>query len=246
MADPQFSLNRSSPVPLYHQLAEALEAAIERGDLAPGDRLTNETALTSRFGVSRPTVRRAIQELVDKGFVVRKRGVGTQVIQPQVRRKMRLSSLYDDLLESGQQPTTEVLVLRRDCATDEVSRQLGLEKGEEIVRLERRRLAHGRPLALMRNWMPVAVAGDLDMASLEGSGLYALLRASGIRPRVADQRIGAKAAEASEAAMLAVEPGAALVTSTRTTYDDYGKAFEYATHLYRGDAYWFEITLVER
>ena len=90
-------LDRASPVPLYHQLAMALEAAIHDGRLRPGDRLENELAMTSRLGLARPTARQAIGELVRKGLLVRKRGVGTQVVGAPVRRDMRLSSLHDDL-----------------------------------------------------------------------------------------------------------------------------------------------------
>ena len=83
-------LDRSSPVPLYYQLAQAIEAAIRDGDLAPGDRFENELALAKRLTLSRPTTRRAIQELVDKGLLVRKRGVGTQVVQNPVHRRVEL------------------------------------------------------------------------------------------------------------------------------------------------------------
>ena len=74
-------LERSSPVPLYFQVAQAFEKAILDGELKPGDRFENELALAKRLNLSRPTTRRAIQELVDKGMLVRKRGVGTQVVQ---------------------------------------------------------------------------------------------------------------------------------------------------------------------
>jgi DNA-binding GntR family transcriptional regulator len=90
-------LDRSSPVPLYYQLAQAIEAAIRDGELAPGDRFENELALAKRLTLSRPTTRRAIQELVDKGLLVRKRGVGTQVVQNPVHRRVELTSLFDDL-----------------------------------------------------------------------------------------------------------------------------------------------------
>ena len=84
-------LDRSSPVPLYYQLAQAIEAAIRDGPLAPGDRFENELSLANRLSLSRPTTRRAIQELVDKGLLVRKRGVGTQVVQSPVHRRVELT-----------------------------------------------------------------------------------------------------------------------------------------------------------
>ncbi len=106
-------LDRSSPVPLYYQLAQAIEAAIRDGELSPGDRFENELALAKRLTLSRPTTRRAIQELVDKGLLVRKRGVGTQVVQNPVHRRVELTSLFDDLTRAGQEPTTTAARLPR-------------------------------------------------------------------------------------------------------------------------------------
>jgi len=102
-------LDRTSPIPLYHQLAEAIEAAITCGELGPGDRLENELSLTSRLGLARPTARQAIGELARKGLVVRKRGVGTQVLSRQINRETRLSSLHDDLEAAGRSPKTQLL-----------------------------------------------------------------------------------------------------------------------------------------
>src|SRR3982751_1618818 len=102
-------LDRSSSVPLYHQLAQSIEHAISSGTLAPGDRLENELSLTSRLGLSRPTARQAIQELVKKGLLVRKRGVGTQVVRSQFRRDERLSSLNEDLTKAGRVPSSRLL-----------------------------------------------------------------------------------------------------------------------------------------
>ena len=90
---PPLRVDRSSPVPLYHQVAEQLERAIGDGTLVPGDRIANEISLADQLGLSRPTMRQAIQTLVDKGMLVRKRGVGTQVVQSPIRRTVELTSL---------------------------------------------------------------------------------------------------------------------------------------------------------
>jgi DNA-binding GntR family transcriptional regulator len=110
MAQVELQVDRSSPVPLYYQIAQQLEGAIRSGELKPGERLENEVDLADRFGLSRPTVRQAIQELVRKGMLVRKRGVGTQVVQglrgSEFTRPVALSSLYDDLARTGRRPQT--------------------------------------------------------------------------------------------------------------------------------------------
>jgi GntR family transcriptional regulator len=109
------TLERNSPVPLYHQLAQSIEHAINTGALSPGDRLENELSLTSRLGLSRPTARQAIQELVKKGMLVRKRGVGTQVVRSQFRRDERLSSFNEDLTKAGKVPGTRSGALIKTC-----------------------------------------------------------------------------------------------------------------------------------
>jgi len=237
-------LDRSSPVPLYYQLAQAIEAAIRDGELAPGDRFENELALAKRLTLSRPTTRRAIQELVDKGLLVRKRGVGTQVVQNPVHRRVELTSLFDDLARAGQTPTTKLLDYEVMAPGDDVARELSLSGNREVVCIKRLRCANGEPLAVMTNYLPVEIAPDAD--ALENAGLYQSLRAQGIHIRLARQRIGAKAADKTEAGLLGEKPGAPLLTMDRTAFDDSGRAVEYGTHCYRASRYYFDTTLVDR
>ncbi|WP_084963427.1 GntR family transcriptional regulator [Thermoactinospora rubra] len=238
-------LDRSSPVPLYFQVAEQIAEAIKRGDLAPGARLDNEILLADRLGLSRPTVRQAIQYLVDKGLLVRKRGVGTQVVHGQVKRSVELTSLYDDLRRAGQEPATQVLALEPRTAEEEVASVLGLQPGDQVLYLERVRFAAGEPLAILHNWLPVGLA-PLTADELQTRGLYELLRAAGVRMRVANQRIGARAATLAEAKLLEERRGAPLLTMVRTTYDDQGRAVEHGSHIYRASHYSLEVTLIER
>ncbi len=237
-------LDRSSPVPLYYQLSQAIEAAIRTGDLAPGDRFENELALAKRLTLSRPTTRRAIQELVDKGLLVRKRGVGTQVVQNPVHRRVELTSLFDDLARAGQEPTTQLLEYHTGLAGDDVAAELNLSGDHEIVTIRRLRCANGEPLAVMTNYLPVELAPAAD--ELEESGLYQSLRARGVHIRLARQRIGARPASRTEARLLDEKAGAPLLTMSRTAFDDSGKAVEFGDHGYRASRYYFETTLVDR
>ena len=236
-------LDRSSPVPLYFQVAQHLEAAIRDGELAVGDRLDNEIALSQRWGLSRPTTRQAIGHLVDKGLVVRKRGVGTEVVRRRVERPVELTSLYEDLRDSSQEPSTEVLVHDRVAADERVADGLGVGRGTEVVRIERLRSARGAPLAVLRNWLPVAVAGTISTAALEQHGLYECLRAAGTAVRSADQRIGARAAFANEARLLGVRRGAPLLTMERTARDERARVVELGAHVYDARGYAFTMTL---
>ncbi len=239
-----FELDRSSPVPLYYQLAQAMEAAIRDGQLVPGDRFENELALAKRLALSRPTTRRAIQELVDMGLLVRKRGVGTQVVQSPVHRRVELTSLFDDLTRAGQEPTTKLLDYRTGPVGEDIAHELNLAEDREVVTIRRLRFANGEPLALMLNHLPVELAPEA--AELETAGLYQSLRAHGVHIRLARQRIGARPATRAEARLLDEKPGAPLLTMTRTAFDDSGSAVEYGMHCYRASRHSFDTTLVDR
>ncbi|MGH3741996.1 MAG: GntR family transcriptional regulator [Micromonosporaceae bacterium] len=238
-------IDRSSPVPLYYQLAQHLTELIDAGALPPGSRLENELALADRLGLSRPTVRQAIAHLVNQGLLIRKRGVGTQIAHPRVRRTIELTSLYDDLERAGREPRTEVLSLAVDVASDEVAVALQLPVGSEVMVIERLRRAGSEPLALMRNYLPAGLAG-ITVERLTQHGLYQLLREAGIRLRLAEQTIGARKAATAEARLLDETRGASLLTMARTAYDDTGRAVEHGHHVYRAALYSFQLTLTTR
>ncbi|WP_406320714.1 GntR family transcriptional regulator [Streptomyces sp. NBC_01637] len=245
VSDLLLSVDRSSPVPLYYQLSQQLEQAIEQGRLRPGSLLGNEIDLAAGLGLSRPTVRQAIQALVDKGLMVRRRGVGTLVVHSQVKRPLELSSLYDDLESAGQRPATRVLVVCATAADAEVATALGVAEGEPVTRVERLRLAHGEPLAVLRNHIPADVAG-LSAEQLAKTGLYRLMGAAGTAPHSARQTIGARSATAEEGLLLHEPEGAPLLTMRRVAYDTTGRAVEYANHYYRASRYSFELQLLIR
>lgn len=238
-------LNRISPVPLYHQLAAQLKHAVSSGTLPKGSFLGNELDLAEQWQVSRPTVRRAIQELVDDGLLVRRRGVGTQVVNDQVRRPFSLSSLYDDLQAAGRTPSTDIVELGHVTPDDEVAALLGVPLGSVVLHIVRRRCADGLPLAIVTNWLLPDVADDLTHELLIDNGLYAILRERGVRPHYARQRLGAKAATADEAEQLGIAVGAPLVTLHRVMQDDTGRVIEVADTVYDAAHYSVEMSVVE-
>lgn len=239
------TIDRNSPVPLYFQVAEQLQKLIHTDALPTGSRLTNEIAMADQLGVSRPTMRRAIQYLVDRGQLVRKRGVGTQVVRTQVNRSLELTSLHDDLRLAGRAPTTQVLFAGPVPADEAVADALGVPRGTDVLQLRRLRSADDEPIALLTNYLPLGLV-DATAETFEKSGLYDLIRATGTHIRVADQTIGAAPASAAEAKLLGERKGAALLAMRRIAYDDVGRAVEYGTHLYRASRYSFSLTLVER
>jgi DNA-binding GntR family transcriptional regulator len=239
-------LDRAGPVaPLYFQVATRLEAAIRSGAIPTGARLENEIAIAERLGLSRPTVRRAIQELVDKGLLIRRRGIGTQVVQGQVTRQVELTSLYEDLQSAHHAPGTRVIEHTVVPATDVVSKSLGLPAGTDVVFLRRLRSTDGVSVAVLENHLPAEFA-DISTEQLQEQGLYQILRGRGVSIRIAQQKIGARRAHRDESELLGIEKGAPVLTMERVAFDSSGRAVEYGTHCYRPDMYSFETTLVAK
>lgn len=240
-----FDIDRSGPIPLYFQLAAKIELAIADGQLPPGSRIENEVALGIRLNLSRPTIRRAIQELVDKGMLVRRRGIGTQVVQGQVTRGLELTSLFDDLSRTSRHPTTTLLLHRLIAADARAAEQLSVAAGSPVLQVRRLRSADSTPIAILENFLPEEFA-DITAESLETHGLYELLSQRGVAIRVAKQRIGARLSNSEESKLLQIEKHGALLTMDRTAYDSSGRAIEFGHHCYRPDLYSFEATLVDK
>lgn len=238
-------LDRSGPIPLYFQVSQRIEQAIMDGTLPAGARLENEVSLGERLRLSRPTIRRAIQDLVDKGLLVRRRGIGTQVVHGRVTRGVELTSLYEDLQQAGQKPSTRILSVDVVKATELLADRLAVPEGAAVLHVKRVRLADNVPVSVLENWLPTEFT-DITARELESAGLYEILRARGVTIRVAKQRIAARTATTDDSLLLDIDKHSALITMERTAFDSSGKAIEFGSHCYRPDLYSFEVTLVEK
>lgn len=238
-------LDRSGPIPLYFQIATRIESTILDGTLPPGARLENEVALGERLGLSRPTIRRAIQELVDKGLLVRRRGIGTQVVHGQVTRKVELTSLYEDLASDKRMPSTKLITLDVITADSRMAETLGVDLASPILHIKRVRSADGVPLAILENFLPEEFC-NIAEDDLLHHGLYQILRGRGVSIRVARQNIGARRATSTESTLLEIDKHDPVLTMDRTAFDNSGRAIEFGHHSYRPDLYSFEITLVDK
>jgi len=234
-------VDRTSDVPLHQQISDALRAAIASGGLAPGSRVENEIDLAARLGLSRPTVRRAMEDLVHAGLVTRRRGSGTVVAPSQVRRQLKLTSLFDDLEAEGRRPTTRVLEFSIAMGTTETTDLLGIDPTSGVLTIRRLRFAGGEPLAILTNELPSEIAPDYS--ALGTSGLYASLRQKGVTVAGATQSIGARVATQAEAELLGEKAGAPLLTLDRVAYSDSGRIVEHGHHVYRASLYSFDMSI---
>jgi GntR family transcriptional regulator len=147
-------LSRSSPEPLYRQLAAHLESEISSGTLRPGDRLESEGLLTDRFQVSRITLRQAVAELVRKHLLVRKQGKGTFVTAPAVRHDLRRShGLLGSLFAQADGASARLLRYEMGVPPAEIAALLGSKPHQPALTLDRLYLIRGRPVALAHAWL---------------------------------------------------------------------------------------------
>lgn len=225
--------------PRYQQLYRRLETTISSGALAPGTSLPPEREIAEMTGLSRVTVRKAIQPLVEAGLVTQRRGSGTVVAHrvPKVEQSLSiLTSFSEDMSRRGLNASSQLLERGIFDPSPEEMVALGLSSGAQVARITRLRIAGGEPMAIERASLPTDILPD--PASVAES-LYDALERDGNRPARALQRISAINLRARDAELLHVLKGAAGLNIERTSYIKGGRVVEFTRSVYRGDAYDF-------
>ena len=240
-------LDRTAPVPLYHQLKEWLSARILSGEFPPGGQLPGELKLSQRFRLSRGVVRQALSELRQEGLVSREQGRGTFVSEPKTAEGLisGLRGLADDAALRGQRVESTILLLRERPAGADVARRLGLEPGAAVVELERLRTVDGKPHVLVVTYLPAALVPGLTARDLGGrASLYRLLREEYRLPVVSGvRRVEASVADDRQAHLLRIRRGDPLLVLRSLGYTTGGRPLDYFVALHRGDRSAFEVRL---
>jgi GntR family transcriptional regulator len=210
---PGVELDLESVVPLYHQLLAVLHQWVNGSDVRPGDPVPTEVELCERFGISRGTVRRALQTLVDEGLVQRRQGKGSFVVRPRLRQQLtRLMSFTDAMLERGMVPSSRVLGLEVEPATAVKAQFLQIATGAPVIHLSRLRCADGNPVCLESSVMPEALCPGLAKHDLSSVSLIQVLaRDYGIILTKTEGWLTPVIAKQEEAALLQVSSGSPLL-----------------------------------
>ncbi len=237
--------SEDQPTALYRQLARNLSDAINQGQLKEGDYLLPERELAQLLGLSRVTVRKAYQLLLQKNLVSSRQGDGTRVgseaRQPIQKPLSVLSSFSEDMLSRGLTPSDRVIAHTLSAATPKESLMLGLPPQAQVGRLTRVRLADNRPMALEIASIPAQL---LPENWHQHSSLYRLLTQQGHEPMRALQTMTAVNADAPTSRHLQVDEGAALLYIERKSFDQHGQIIEFTRSYYRGDRYDFVTQII--
>ncbi|NEY91699.1 GntR family transcriptional regulator [Tabrizicola oligotrophica] len=225
--------------PRYEQLYRHLVSAIADGTLRPETQIPPERELAELAQVSRVTVRKAVAQLVEDGQLEQRRGAGTFVKVPKARldnSRSTLVSFTDYMRQRGKVPTSRILSAGLHAPTPAEQQALGLMASGRVARIERLRSADGVPMALEYSSWPTDILPDPE--AVKGS-LYDHIRALGHVPTHAVQRVSAANLKVSEAQLLHMEAGQAVLRIDRTGYLASGRPVEFTRGLYRSDIYDF-------
>jgi GntR family transcriptional regulator len=242
------TIDPTSPVPLYAQVEAALAAAIVDGTYPPGTRLPNEESLIERFGVSRTTIQKTVQNLISRGLIEIRRGKGTFVIQPRITQELtELSGFVEDMHALGRNPTARVLDKQVLPANATVARRLALTVGTLVVRIQRVRLVDEMPLSFDETWLPRELGEKVISNNLETEPIFSLLEKKYDTPLVeAEYRLEATCADDAVAKALGIGIGSAIFLIERTSYSAQHQPVDYEKLYYRGDQIQFVTRLARR
>jgi GntR family transcriptional regulator len=237
-----------SPVPLYENVESALAAGIADGTMPPETQLPPEEALIERFKVSRTTVRKAIQNLIERGLVEVRCGKGTFVTQPKITQELtELTGFVEDMQALGRSATARLLDKRIVAADEVVARQLALAPGTLVFRLRRVRLADGVAMSFDETYLPRGLGEKVADNDLEAEPVFALLEEKYDTPLVeAEYKLEAAAAGTVAAQALQVPTGSPIFLIERTSYTTSHRPVDYERLHYRGDLIRFVTRLARR
>ena len=208
------------------------------GGLKPHDKMPTERELAETFGVTRLTVRRALDQLGYEGRVYRTQGAGTFVSEPRIAKSVELTSFSDDMRARGLAPGSQLAEIAEVPAGAEIGARLGISPRDAVTHIYRVRTADGEPMALERTHLPAQRLPGLESADLTDASLYELLeRTWDVRVADADQWASVVRLTTDEAAILQVDADQPALLFQRLTRDPVGAPIEYVRSLYRGDRY---------
>lgn len=227
----------------YNQIADYYMRQIESKELKDGDKFPSEAEMSQLFMASRITVRRAMDEIFQAGFVERVQGKGSFVRT--IKRDMQLNHLRgftEEMKAKGLTPTSQIISAVTQPCSQHIADHLSLNVGTQITAIERLRLADGEPVAFERVFVPFYLCPDLVHEDLSGS-LYSLMSDKGLKVSKASQSISAGFAPHAVCSLLKISQNAPTLNIERITYTEDDTPLEYVLSIYRSDRYTFHVDM---
>ena len=235
-------------LPLYEQVKRNLIDRIEAGNLEPGDQLPSEKELENEFGVSRVTVRRALQDLAHEDRIVRVAGKGSFVLQPKIEPLTALTSFNENMKAQGYNPSYRDTIVSHVTPPSEICNLLQISDSAKTLRIERLMLADGLPMAIQEAYLSYHLVADsinfFTSEVLNNISLYKILELEvGIRLYRADEWVDASKARPDEADKLDITQGDSVMVIERLTFSEAEFPVEYVKLVFPAERYRYKVEL---
>jgi len=235
--------SKDSPFTLYYQLREDLAKKIANRDWKPGEKIPSEAELCEAYNVSRITVRKAIEDLVRSGQLIKQQGKGTFVTNVSMEHKLsKFYSFSEELARHGMTERAQVLSFDIIAATEDVSDKLSMQLNDKVYMVKRLRMADEMPYTVEISYIPYALCKGLTAKNITQKGLYNSMRSLDVFPERIVEKIRAAVVSKADAGLMKVNPNAPAIKLERLTY--YGSlTIEYCVSIVRGDFFTYTIEL---
>lgn len=230
-------------LPRHQQISDWIRNKIEAGDYAPDEKLPSENEFSEKFGVSRVTVRRALQTLENEQLIYRCQGLGSFVSDQRSHQPLaQLNDFVEDMRRAGMQASSKVIRFEPVAATKRIASILGVEPETQLMQLDRLRLGDGQPIAFDITWLPMFYGQLIEDFDLETETIYNVLESEyDIPVEKGCYRIEAENASKSIANHLNINAGDALLLIDRLSLTTGEKPIYYQKRYYRSDRIVYEL-----
>lgn len=237
-------IDRTSPVPLYYQLKQILLEKIRKGDWHAGELIPSENQLQDDYDVSRTTVRQTLSELVTEGFLVRQRGRGTFIADPQITYDpTKQVELNEYMREQGVTLRWQLMDMSWVDADESIASTLHCAEDAQVMRIRRLRLADNRIIGYHIAYLTASIAPYVDQNLLEtGQSLDYLIAHPGLREPRIQRTLEATIADRLDIDWLDAAPNTPILQVKRVAYGSDNKPIEYLIGRFRGDRFKYQIS----
>lgn len=240
------SINKNIPVPLYYQLEETIIKEIEQNNFIEDEPILSELEFCRLLNISRPTVRQAIKDLVNEGYLYKVKGKGTYISKPKINQEftMLIDSFNDEMSKKGLIPRTKVIQIDIMPAKEEVANSLGIQVGESVINLKRLRFAdnsksnserYNAPLLYVVTYIPYRLCPELLKINFENESLYKVLEDNNLKVMRVRRTFEARMANTNIAKLLQIEEGEPVHYFETVAYLNNDIPIEFSICNYRGD-----------
>jgi Transcriptional regulators len=235
-------IDKKSPVPAYYQLKTILMKKIKTGEYPAGSVIPSERELSENLGISRMTVRQAINSLAAERFLVREKGKGTFVNELKFEQR-NIMSFSETVKRQGMVPATKVLEFTQETECFDIKEQLGLAVNQKLFRIRRLRLADETPIAIEEVFVPESLCPDIDKLDLTQSFYHLLKTNYSIDISYIDNKIEAVKTDKEMRELLMLSSGVPVLRISGVSYTSEGKKLFYERDIYRADKYNYSVRI---